>query len=95
MKTEGSVASARADQAKLLLLAVLAFMAIVSLWTPLAFERIAERWFSLPNILFLWPVPAADRARGIRGMALARQRPRGPAVPRRRSRCSCSAISGL
>src|SRR5262249_53582769 len=23
----------------------------------LAFERIAARWFSLPNILFLWPVP--------------------------------------
>src|SRR5438034_11360610 len=32
-------------------------MAVVSLWTPLALERIAARWFSLPNILFLWPVP--------------------------------------
>ena len=32
-------------------------MAIVSLWTPLAFERIAARWFTLPNIFFLWPVP--------------------------------------
>jgi cytochrome d ubiquinol oxidase subunit II len=29
----------------------------VSLWTPLAHETIAQRWFSLPNILFLWPVP--------------------------------------
>jgi cytochrome bd ubiquinol oxidase subunit II len=39
---------------------VLGFMAIVSIWTPLAFERIATRWwFSLPNILFLWWVPAA------------------------------------
>ena len=36
---------------------VLAFMAVVSLWTPLAFERIAARWFSTPNIYFLWPVP--------------------------------------
>jgi cytochrome bd-type quinol oxidase subunit 2 len=27
--------------------------------TPLAFERIAERWFSLPNFLFLWWIPAA------------------------------------
>ena len=44
--------------AKLLLLGVLAFMAVVSLWTPLAFERIAERWFSQPNIFYLWPVPA-------------------------------------
>ena len=59
MKTEGSVARRARTQAKLLLLAVLGFMAIVSLWTPLAFERIAERWFSLPNFLFLWWVPAA------------------------------------
>jgi cytochrome d ubiquinol oxidase subunit II len=27
-------------------------MAIVSVWTPLAFERIAVRWFSLPNCNF-------------------------------------------
>src|SRR6202171_2432766 len=59
MKTEGTVARRANHQAKLLLLAVLAFMAIVSLWTPLAFERIAVRWFSLPNILFFWWVPAA------------------------------------
>jgi cytochrome bd ubiquinol oxidase subunit II len=59
MKTEGRVAEHARNEAKLLLLAVLAFMAIVSLWTPLAFERIAVRWFSLPNILFFWWVPAA------------------------------------
>src|SRR3954451_3337411 len=46
-------------EAKLLLLVVLGFMAIVSIWTPLAFERIATRWFSLPNILFFWWIPAA------------------------------------
>ena len=34
-------------------------MVVVSVWTPLAFERIAVRWFSLPNILFFWWVPAA------------------------------------
>src|SRR5205814_9906933 len=56
-KTEGAVAERARRQAKLLLVLVLAFMAAVSLWTPLAFERIAARWFSLPNILFLWPVP--------------------------------------
>jgi cytochrome d ubiquinol oxidase subunit II len=32
-------------------------MAIISLWTPLAFERIADRWFTWPNILYLSPVP--------------------------------------
>jgi cytochrome d ubiquinol oxidase subunit II len=57
MKTDGELAARSRAQAKLLLLAVLAFMALVSLWTPLAFERIAARWFSLPNILYLWPVP--------------------------------------
>jgi cytochrome bd ubiquinol oxidase subunit II len=59
MKTEGGIATRARIQAKLLLLAVLGFMAIVSIWTPLAFERIATRWFSLPNILFLWWMPAA------------------------------------
>jgi len=59
MKTEGSVAKRARIEAKLLLLAVLGLMAIVSLWTPLAFERVAERWFALPNILFFWWVPAA------------------------------------
>jgi len=57
MKTEGAVAERARGHAKLLLLAVLAFMAAVSLWTPLAEPRIAARWFSLPNFYFLWPVP--------------------------------------
>ena len=39
------------------MIAVLVFMGVVSIWTPLAFERIAARWFSVPNIYFLWPVP--------------------------------------
>src|SRR5881296_458001 len=37
-KTEGAVAERARKEAKLLLIAVLAFMAAVSLWTPLAFE---------------------------------------------------------
>ncbi len=57
MKTEGDVAERARGQAKFLLMAVLAFMAAVSFYTPLAFERIAQRWFSLPNFYFLWPVP--------------------------------------
>jgi cytochrome d ubiquinol oxidase subunit II len=57
MKTEGSVAARARQQAKWLLVGVLGFMAIVSLWTPLMSERIAARWFSMPNILYLWPVP--------------------------------------
>jgi cytochrome d ubiquinol oxidase subunit II len=57
LKTEGAVAERARAHAKTLLLAVLAFMAAVSLWTPLAFDRIAARWFSTPNIYYLWPVP--------------------------------------
>jgi cytochrome d ubiquinol oxidase subunit II len=57
MKTEGPVAERARAQSKLLLLAVLGFMGVVSLWTPIAFERIATRWFSTPNIYYLWPVP--------------------------------------
>jgi cytochrome bd ubiquinol oxidase subunit II len=57
MKTEGAVAERARAQAKLLLPAVLAFMAVVSVWTPIALPRIAERWFSFPNVLLLWPVP--------------------------------------
>ena len=58
LKTEGAVADRARAHAKLLLFVVLGFMGIVSLWTPLAFPRIAERWFTTPNIFFLWPVPA-------------------------------------
>ena len=59
MKTEGPVADRARAHAKLLLFAVLGFMAVVSLWTPLLEPRIAARWFSLPNFYFLWPVPVA------------------------------------
>lgn len=58
MKTEGAVAVRARAQAKLCLIAVLVFIAVVSLWTPLTEPRIAARWFSLPNFYFLWPVPA-------------------------------------
>jgi len=57
MKTDGAVAARARAQAKWLLIGVMGFMGVVSLWTPLAFERIAARWFTLPNILWLWPVP--------------------------------------
>lgn len=57
IKTDGAVAERARRQAKALLVAVLALMGVVSLWTPLEFERIAARWFSAPNIYFLWPVP--------------------------------------
>jgi len=58
MRTSGPTHQMGKAFAPVLLLLVLAGMAIVSLWTPYSVERIAERWFSLPNFYFLWPVPA-------------------------------------
>ncbi len=61
-RTEGELQETSRRQARGLLLVVLAFILIVSLWTPLTFERIQERWFSTPNIYFLWPVPLLTAA---------------------------------
>ena len=58
MKTEGPVAERARAHSRRCLIAVLVFMVAVSIWTPLAEPRIAARWFSAPNIYFLWPVPA-------------------------------------
>jgi cytochrome d ubiquinol oxidase subunit II len=57
MKTEGEIHEMSRRRASWLLPLVLAAMGVVSIWTPLEFPRIAERWFSYPNILFLAPVP--------------------------------------
>ncbi|CAA0087800.1 Cytochrome bd-I ubiquinol oxidase subunit 2 [Starkeya nomas] len=57
MKTDGATAIRARAHAKVLLVAVLVFMGIVSLWTPVAFPRIAERWFTTPNLFYLAPVP--------------------------------------
>jgi cytochrome bd ubiquinol oxidase subunit II len=57
MKTDGDMAARAAGKAKVLLLAVLVFMAAVSVFTPLEIPRIAERWFALPNFYYLLPVP--------------------------------------
>ncbi|BCJ90184.1 ubiquinol oxidase subunit II, cyanide insensitive [Terrihabitans soli] len=58
MRTSGPVRTLGRRFAPLLLIAVLIGMGIISIWTPLSVERIAERWFSLPNFYFLWPIPA-------------------------------------
>lgn len=57
MKAEGQLAVDARGWARWLLPVVLVMMAIVSLWTPLQFDRIAERWFTWPNLLYLSPVP--------------------------------------
>jgi cytochrome d ubiquinol oxidase subunit II len=58
MKTSGSAESRARRQARVLLGALLFFIVLVSIWTPLEFARVAQRWFSWPNVLYLSPVPA-------------------------------------
>ena len=43
--------------ARRLMIVVMLMVGAVSLWTPFLEPAIAERWFSMPNILFLSPVP--------------------------------------
>jgi cytochrome d ubiquinol oxidase subunit II len=57
MKAEGPVEVRARRLAPKLLGVLLVFVGAVSLWTPLMIERIAERWFSTPNLYYLAPVP--------------------------------------
>jgi cytochrome d ubiquinol oxidase subunit II len=59
MKTGGEVERHARRLGVPLLFALLGFIALVSLWTPLQIERIAQRWFSLPNFYLLSQVPLA------------------------------------
>ncbi len=62
IRTTGEVESHARRMAPLFLAAVVLFAALVSLWTPLRYDYIWTRWFSVPNIFFLWPLPLATAA---------------------------------
>jgi len=57
MKTEGHLQTRMRRASRLLSLALLAVIGVISLWTPLAHPEIADRWFSFPNLLWFSPVP--------------------------------------
>lgn len=57
MKSEGALQQRMRSASRQLLVTLLAVFAVISLWTPLAHPAIAARWFSLPNLYFLLPVP--------------------------------------
>lgn len=65
MRTEGDTAELARRWGKSLLLVVGGCAALVSLWTPFAFERIAKLWLATPNIFFLWPLPLATLLLGL------------------------------
>lgn len=62
LKTEGRIQADARRHGRICLWGVLAAIAVVSIWTPLASQAIAARWFSWPNILILAPVPIATAA---------------------------------
>ncbi|PNH83225.1 cytochrome d ubiquinol oxidase subunit II [Vibrio diazotrophicus] len=57
MKTEGELQQIMFRFANKTLLIMVAALIIISAWTPLAFPFVAERWFSIPNLYYLLPVP--------------------------------------
>ncbi len=57
MKTEGYVQERAFEFARVLAVALLAAIAIVSLWTPFLDRKFLTRWFSWPSILYVAPVP--------------------------------------
>lgn len=57
MKTVGELQARAYRISAYLSWILLAFILVISIWTPLMDARIAARWFSFPNILLFSPVP--------------------------------------
>lgn len=57
MKTEGNLQKMAVKWARLCLAGTTGGIVLVSLITPLVSERIFEKWFSMPNVLVLAPIP--------------------------------------
>ncbi|OJV13522.1 MAG: cytochrome d ubiquinol oxidase subunit II [Alphaproteobacteria bacterium 33-17] len=57
MKTDGELQAEMRAKSKKLSMVLFVSIGIISLWTPLMQDDIAKRWFSIPNFLFLAPVP--------------------------------------
>jgi cytochrome d ubiquinol oxidase subunit II len=57
IKTEGELQAWARRMGRICLAGVMVAIVAVSIWTPLADAGVAHRWFSLPNVLLLAPVP--------------------------------------
>lgn len=62
LKTEGKLQSAARRQGRICFIAVLTAIAIISIWTPLMDADIEQRWFSVHDLLYLFPVPLITAA---------------------------------
>lgn len=75
MKAHGPVQSHARAAAGKLLLAVVAAMGVISAWMVIFDAGVRERWFTLPNLFFLMPVPVLA---GICALVLWRSLAKGP-----------------
>jgi cytochrome d ubiquinol oxidase subunit II len=57
LKTEGGLQRWARGVSRVTLVGVLAFIALISVWTPWAQPQIAQRWFTWPNLAWFAPVP--------------------------------------
>jgi cytochrome d ubiquinol oxidase subunit II len=60
LKTEGRPQRIARDLTRPLMLAVIAFMLMVSAWLPFLDSQLMDRWFTWPNFLYLSPLPVAS-----------------------------------
>ena len=73
MKTSDDLENKARKFAQPLLIGLAAFIVLVSVWTPIEYPQVAERWFTMPNLLYLSPLPIVTAAlmvlcwRGLRG----------------------------
>ena len=57
MKTEGHLRQTMFKVIRPLTILMMIVVAVISIWTPMLNQAIAERWFTLPNLFFFLPVP--------------------------------------
>jgi cytochrome d ubiquinol oxidase subunit II len=57
LKTEGELQEWSRAKARVALFGVIAFILLISIWTPLKDARIAARWFGFPSSFAFAPVP--------------------------------------
>jgi cytochrome d ubiquinol oxidase subunit II len=57
LKTEGRAQAVARDLTRPLMMAVIAFMLLVSAWLPFLDSNLMVRWFTWPNFLYLSPLP--------------------------------------
>jgi cytochrome d ubiquinol oxidase subunit II len=57
MKTSEDLQRRMRYLAQWIAIALFGIIVVVSIWTPVMHEQVFHRWFSLPNLVFLAPVP--------------------------------------